>query len=68
MKCFVYKCLYYHPEDEYGLPDYPGIEVALFHNREDAEKYQEDFESNKYRCPYDTYTVYEGEIVEEEIL
>lgn len=68
MKVFVYKCMYYHPDDEYGRPMFLEQKVELFKSREDAQAYAHEFESNYYRCAYHSYTVYESKIEEQTIL
>lgn len=58
---YMYHCFYYTKDDEYGyIYDYEH-EIVFFNNREDAEEYKTDFESDRYRL--ESYTYYSSTII-----
>ena len=57
----MYHCFYYVKDDEYGHIYEYNHEIVFFNNKEDAQEYKEDFESNPYRLDR-RYTYYSGEI------
>lgn len=70
---YIYQCFYYHPDDEYGLPQCYGMEVKLFHDKQAAIRYKQEFEAvshRRYEQPWKPsilYTKYEGEILNKHI-
>ena len=58
---YMYHCFYYTKDDEYGYIYEYNHEIVFFNNREDAEEYEKDFESNRYRL--ESYTYYSSSII-----
>lgn len=58
---YVYHCFYYIKDDEYGYIYKYKHEIVFFNNKEDAEEYKKDFESNYYRLG--NYTYYSSKII-----
>ena len=56
----MYHCFYYTKEDEYGYINEYDHEIVFFNNKEDAQLYKKDFESNYRRLGQHTY--YKSEI------
>ena len=56
-----YHCFYYTKDDEYGHVCEWEHEIAFFNNKDDAEEYKKDFESNARRLG--SYTHYSSKII-----
>ena len=57
----MYHCFYYTKDDEYCDVCELEHEIAFFNNKEDAEEYKKDFESNARRLG--SYTYYSSKII-----
>ena len=58
---YMYHCFYYTKDDEYGHVCEWEHEIAFFNNKDDAEEYKKDFESNDRRLG--NYTHYSSKII-----